>query len=52
MTTSRRLDRSAKREAERPRLHDKQHIVETRSLRSGLRPSVETTEILLCGIGR
>jgi hypothetical protein len=42
---SRRLDRSAKRGAERPSLHDKRLIVERRSLRSGLRPSVETTEI-------
>src|SRR5580704_2885438 len=45
----RRLDRSAKREAERPSLDNKRLIVERRSLRSGLRPSVETTEIATCG---
>ncbi len=45
----RRLDRSAKRGAERPSLHDKLLIVERRSLRSGLRPSVETTGVALCG---
>ena len=47
----RRLDRSAKRGAERPSLHDKPLIVERRSLRSGRSlpraksrgPSVETT---------
>jgi hypothetical protein len=44
----RRLDRSAKRGAERPLLHDKRPIVEGRSLHSGLRPSVETTEIAIC----
>ena len=47
-TTPRRLDRSAKRGVERPSLHDKRPIVERRSLRSGLRPSVETTEITIC----
>jgi len=41
----RRLDRSAKRGAERPSLHDKRLIVERRSLHSALRASVETTEI-------
>jgi len=44
MATLRRLDQSAKRGAERPSLHDKRLIVERRSLRSGLRPSVETTK--------
>jgi hypothetical protein len=44
MVVPRRLDRSAKREVERPSLHDKQLIVERRSLRSALRASVETTE--------
>jgi hypothetical protein len=43
-----RLDRSAKRGAERPSLNDKQLIVERRSLRSGLRPSVETTGGATC----
>jgi hypothetical protein len=31
-------------------LHDKRLIVERRSLRSGLRPSVETTESPICGV--
>src|SRR6266851_5245029 len=44
MVVPRRLDRSAKRGAERPSLHDKRLIVERRSLRSALRASVETTE--------
>src|SRR5882762_5748536 len=39
----RRLDRSAKRGAERPSLHNQRLIVDRRSLHSGLRPSVETT---------
>src|SRR5882757_3748062 len=34
---------------EGPSLHDRPLIVETRSLRSGLRPSVETTEIAMKG---
>jgi ApbE superfamily uncharacterized protein (UPF0280 family) len=50
--TPRRLDRSAKRGVERPSLHEKQPIVERRSLRSGRSlpraksrgPSVETTD--------
>jgi NitT/TauT family transport system permease protein len=42
----RRLDRSAKRGAERPSLDDKPLIVERRSLRSGLGPSVETTGVV------
>src|SRR5664279_3804700 len=45
MVVPRRLDRSAKRGAERPSLNDKLPIVERRSLRSALRASVETTEI-------
>ncbi len=49
-STPRRLDRSAKRGAERPSLHDRPLIVERRSLRSGLGPSVETTKI--CDISR
>src|SRR6202045_1933198 len=32
----------------RPSLHDKSLIVERRSLRSGLRPSVETTGVAIC----
>src|SRR5882757_7632132 len=43
----RRLDRSAKRGAERPSLHNKRLIVERRSLHSGLRPSVETTGVAI-----
>ncbi|CAN5682465.1 thiamine biosynthesis protein ApbE [soil metagenome] len=42
---SRRLDRSAKRGAERPSLPDKPHMGKKRSLRSGFQPSVETTEM-------
>jgi hypothetical protein len=53
---SRRLDRSAKRVAERPSLHDRPLIVVRRSLRSGRSlpraksrgPSVETTESRIC----
>jgi hypothetical protein len=41
---SRRLDRSAKRGAERPFLHDRRPIVEKRSLRAALRALVETTD--------
>jgi hypothetical protein len=48
MAIPRRLDRSAKRGAERPSLHNRPLIVERRSLHSGLRPSVETTEISIC----
>jgi hypothetical protein len=44
----RRLDRSAKRGAERPSLHDKRLVVEGRSLHSALRASVETTGVALC----
>ncbi len=52
----RRLDRSAKRGAERPSVHDKWPIVDGRSLRSGRSlpraksrgPSVETTEVGIC----
>src|SRR5258708_12153962 len=40
----RRLDRSAKRGAERPSLHNKRPSVERRSLHSALRASVETTK--------
>src|SRR5258707_14879962 len=43
----RRLDRSAKRGAERPSFYDKQLIVERRSLRSALRASVETTGVAI-----
>jgi hypothetical protein len=48
MVFFRRLDRSAKRGAERPSLHDKPIIVERRSLHSALRASVETTKIIIC----
>src|SRR5882757_8995679 len=41
----RRLDRSAKRGAERPCVNDKQLIGDRRSLRAALRALVETTEI-------
>src|SRR5580693_7987761 len=44
----RRLDRGPQARAERPSLHDKQLIVERRSLRSALRAPVETTEIATC----
>jgi hypothetical protein len=39
----RRLDRSAKRGAERPFLHDKRPVAEKRSLHAALRALVETT---------
>src|SRR5882757_4304956 len=42
---SRRLDRSAKRGAERPCFNDKQLIGDRRSLHAALRALVETTEI-------
>jgi hypothetical protein len=45
---SRRLDRSAKRGAERPCFNDKQLIGDRRSLRAALRALVETTEIATC----
>src|SRR5216684_8673011 len=52
----RRLDRSAKRGAERPSFHNKWLIVERRSLHSGRSlpraksrgPSVETTGVAIC----
>ena len=40
-----RLDQGPKGRVERPSLHDWPPIVERRSLRSGLRPSVETTDV-------
>src|SRR5260370_33728781 len=43
----RRLDRGPQARAERPCLHNRPLIVETRSLRSALRASVETTEIAI-----
>src|SRR5258708_23676846 len=43
----RRLDQGPKGRVERPSLHNMPLIVERRSLRSGLRPSVETTEALM-----
>src|SRR5713226_5251881 len=43
---SRRLDQGPKGRVERPSLHDKPLIVETRSLHSALRAPVETTGIM------
>src|SRR5260370_35565659 len=43
----RRLDRGPQARAERPCLHNRPLIVETRSLRSALRAPVETTEIAI-----
>ena len=48
MCQFRRLDRSAKRGAERPCFNDKQLIGDRRSLRAALRALVETTEIATC----
>ena len=43
---SRRLDQGPKGRAERPSLHEKRRVVETRSLRSALRAPVETTDVV------